>query len=67
MAREDRIRDDIARGALVKVLEEFSPPFAGYYLYYPKRQHASPALRAFIDHLRDSRRQTRSPSRRQPR
>ena len=66
MAREDRMRDDIGRGTLVPVLEEFSPPFAGYYLYYPKRQHASPALRALIDHLRSSRGQTRGRSRRQP-
>src|SRR5690242_10427510 len=67
MAREDRLREDIARGTLVPVLEEFSPPFAGYYLYYPKRQHVSPALRALVDHVRGSRRQTRSASRRQPR
>ena len=67
MAREDRMRDDIARGTLVPVLEEFTPPFAGYYLYYPKRQHVSPALRALIDHLRASRGQIRSRTRRQPR
>ena len=67
MAREDRMRHDIARGTLVPVLEEFSPPFAGYYLYHPKRQHASPALRALIEHLRGSRGQTRSRSHRQPR
>ena len=66
MAREDRMRDDIARGALVPVLEEFSPPFAGYYLYYPKRQHVSPALRALIDLLRSSRGRSRSLTRRQP-
>ena len=33
------------------ILEEYSPPFADYYLYYPKRQHVSPTLRALIDHL----------------
>jgi DNA-binding transcriptional LysR family regulator len=44
---------------LVAVLEEFSTPFPGFYLYYPQRRQASPALRALIDHLRESRRQPR--------
>jgi DNA-binding transcriptional LysR family regulator len=52
---EDMVRDDIARGDLVSVLEEFCEPFPGYYLYYPQRRHASPALRALIDHLRAAR------------
>ena len=56
MVREDRVDDDLASGALVAVLEEFCTPFPGYYLYYPQRRHASPALRAFIDHLRRARR-----------
>ena len=56
IVREDRVRDELARGALVAVLEEFSTPFPGYYLYYPQRRHASPALRALVDYLRRSRR-----------
>jgi DNA-binding transcriptional LysR family regulator len=52
---EDQVRDEFARGELVPVLEEFCEPFAGYYLYYPQRRHASPALRALIDHLRGAR------------
>jgi DNA-binding transcriptional LysR family regulator len=52
---EDQVRDEVARGELVPVLEEFCEPFAGYYLYYPHRRHASPALRALIDHLRRAR------------
>lgn len=51
---DDRVRDDVARGALVPVLEEFSTPFPGFYLYYPQRRHVSPALRALIDLLRRS-------------
>lgn len=58
MVREDRVRDELARGTLVSVLEEFCTPFPGYYLYYPQRRHASPALRAFIDHLRHTRRRS---------
>jgi len=58
MVREDRVRDELARGALVAVLEEFCTPFPGYYLYYPQRRHASPALRALVDYLRGTRRQS---------
>lgn len=50
------MRDEIARGALVRVLDEFSPPFPGYYMYYPQRRHASPALRALVDYMRGARR-----------
>jgi DNA-binding transcriptional LysR family regulator len=58
---EDQVRDEIARGELAPVLQEFCEPFAGYYLYYPQRRHASPALRALIEHLR--RRREGAPSR----
>jgi DNA-binding transcriptional LysR family regulator len=33
------------------VLDEYCPPFPGYYLHYPARRQASPALRALIDYL----------------
>jgi DNA-binding transcriptional LysR family regulator len=52
MVYEHQARDDLARTELVPVLEEFSTPFPGFYLYYPQRRHASPALRAFVDFLR---------------
>ncbi|MFL5562638.1 MAG: LysR family transcriptional regulator [Gemmatimonadaceae bacterium] len=55
MVYEDQVRGEIARRELVPVLEEFSTPFPGFYLYYPERRHASPALRAFIDYLREAR------------
>jgi DNA-binding transcriptional LysR family regulator len=45
------VRPHIERGELVSVLEEFSTPFPGFYLYYPARRQASPALRALIDYL----------------
>ena len=56
LADESRSRDGVASGALVSVLEEFSTPFPGFYLYYPQRRHASPALRALVDYLRSTRR-----------
>jgi DNA-binding transcriptional LysR family regulator len=42
----------VARGDLVPVLEEFSAPFGGFYLHYPDRRSATPALRALVDYLR---------------
>jgi DNA-binding transcriptional LysR family regulator len=56
MLFEDQVREDVARGTLVPVLEAFSAPFAGFYLYYPERRHASAALRALVDYLRRERR-----------
>jgi DNA-binding transcriptional LysR family regulator len=56
LAREDAVRSYIERGELVSVLEEFSTPFPGFYLYYPARRQASPALRALIDYLLQLRR-----------
>ena len=56
LADESRSRDALARGELVAVLEKFSTPFPGFYLYYPQRRQASPALRALVDYLRRSKR-----------
>jgi DNA-binding transcriptional LysR family regulator len=54
IAYASEVRDQVARGELVSVLEAFCPPFAGCYLYYPHRRRASPALRALLDYLRHS-------------
>jgi len=74
MVYEAQVRGEIARRELIPVLAEFSTPFPGFYLYYPERRHASPALRAFIDYLRHmrgvgraKRRRGSSPSAGQPR
>jgi DNA-binding transcriptional LysR family regulator len=53
---EDTARPYVERGELVLVLEEYCTPFPGFYLYYPQRRHASPALRALVDYLRRMRR-----------
>jgi DNA-binding transcriptional LysR family regulator len=39
----------IASGKLVPLLEEWSPAFPGFYLYYPSRRQMAPPLRAFLD------------------
>lgn len=48
----DEIAEALASGALVRVLEDWTPPFPGCFLYYPSRRNPPPPLRAFIDHLR---------------
>jgi DNA-binding transcriptional LysR family regulator len=49
---EDRVTDHIASGALVRVLEDWCPPFPGFFLYYPSRLHQPAALVALIDTFR---------------
>jgi DNA-binding transcriptional LysR family regulator len=51
-AVEDTVRDHIAEGRLVPLLEEWSAPFPGMFLCYPQQRQMAPALRAFIDTLR---------------
>jgi DNA-binding transcriptional LysR family regulator len=49
---EDSIRGELADGRLVRVLEEWCPPFAGYHLYYPSRRQPSAAFSLLVDALR---------------
>ena len=49
---EEYVAPQIASGALVRVLEEWCPPFAGYFLYYPSRRQQPAGLTALIDTLR---------------
>ncbi len=49
---EDMVAPFIADGRLVRVLEDWSPPFSGYHLYYPDRRHPSPAFAALLEELR---------------
>jgi DNA-binding transcriptional LysR family regulator len=44
--------DEIRSGALVPVLERFSPPSESFYLYYPARTLMSGKLRAFLEFIR---------------
>lgn len=48
----DCMRAHVESGALVPLLEEYLPPFAGFFLYFPQRQNMAPKLRALIDHVR---------------
>jgi DNA-binding transcriptional LysR family regulator len=51
-ALEDHVAPHLASGALVRVLEDWCPPFAGYFLYYPSRRQEPAALSALIETLR---------------
>lgn len=42
----------IERGELITLLDDWLPPFNGFYLYYPSRRLVTPKLRALIDHVR---------------
>lgn len=49
---EDQAIPHIRAGRLIRVLEDWCPPFPGYHLYYPSRRHFSPALSVLVDVLR---------------
>ena len=49
---EDRVTEHLASGALVRVLEDWCPPFPGFFLYYPTRKQQPAALTALITALR---------------
>jgi DNA-binding transcriptional LysR family regulator len=49
---EEQVVGDLESGSLVRVLEDWCPPFDGYYLYYPSRRHQPPALQALVEALR---------------
>lgn len=48
----DLVEPDISRGALIPVLQDWSPPFSGYHLYYPSRRQQSPTFAALVAALR---------------
>lgn len=49
---EDRVREDLAAGRLVRVLDDWCPPFSGYHLYYPSRRQHSSAFALLVEALR---------------
>jgi DNA-binding transcriptional LysR family regulator len=49
---EDRAQPLLEKGALERVLEDWSPPFPGFFLYYPSRRQQPAALTALIETLR---------------
>ncbi|WP_406855708.1 LysR family transcriptional regulator [Alsobacter sp. KACC 23698] len=51
--------DDLAAGRLVRVLEDWTPPFPGLCLYYPGRRHLAAHHRSFVDLVREAARQAK--------
>jgi DNA-binding transcriptional LysR family regulator len=50
---EDEVAAHIEAGRLVRVLEDWCPPFPGYHLYYPTRRQPSPAFNLVLRALRE--------------
>lgn len=44
----------VEQGALVSLLDDWCPPIPGLFLYYPGHRLVPPALRAFIDVLKET-------------
>lgn len=51
-ATYETFRSFIEKGQLVSLLDDFLPPFPGFYLYFPQRRNMAPKLRALIEHVR---------------
>jgi DNA-binding transcriptional LysR family regulator len=49
---EDQVQMHLANGRLIRVLDDWCPPFSGYHLYYPSRRQTTPAFALLIDALR---------------
>jgi DNA-binding transcriptional LysR family regulator len=49
---EDQVLTHIKSGRLLRVLDDWCPPFPGYHLYYPSRRHNSSAFALLVDALR---------------
>jgi DNA-binding transcriptional LysR family regulator len=49
---ENIVEPHIVSGSLVQVLDDWSPTFDGYFLYYPSRRQNLPAFKVIVDALR---------------
>jgi len=49
---EDMTTKAVADGRLIRVLDDWTPPFPGYHLYYPSRRQQSPAFALLVEALR---------------
>jgi DNA-binding transcriptional LysR family regulator len=50
---EPLLKEHLRAGRLISVLDSFSPAEPGFHLYYPSRSQRSPALRLFVETLRE--------------
>lgn len=49
---EDMVTDHVASGDLVLLLDDWSPRFSGYHIYYPSRHQNLPAFKVVVNALR---------------
>lgn len=49
---EDMVTEHLASGDLTLLLNDWSPRFSGYHIYYPSRHQNLPAFRVIVDALR---------------
>ena len=49
---ESQVSAHIAAGRLLRVLEDWCPPYPGYHLYYPSRRQHTPAFSLLVEALR---------------
>jgi DNA-binding transcriptional LysR family regulator len=49
---ENQVQTHLADGRLIRVLDDWCPPFSGYHLYYPSRRQPTPAFVLLVDALR---------------
>jgi DNA-binding transcriptional LysR family regulator len=52
LPEDDMLLQHVHEGRLVRVLEDWCPPFPGYHLYYPSRRQPSPAFALVVEALR---------------
>jgi DNA-binding transcriptional LysR family regulator len=60
---DHEVAPHVDAGRLVRILDDWTPPFPGFHLYYPSRRQMRPILRAFIDCVRQSQDKAGTPSR----
>ncbi|RAI57076.1 LysR family transcriptional regulator [Roseicella frigidaeris] len=49
---EEQVQACLDDGRLIRVLEDWCPPFPGYHLYYPSRRQPTPAFALLVEALR---------------
>jgi DNA-binding transcriptional LysR family regulator len=52
LAYEDQVAKYTAKRRLIRVLEDWTPPIPGFFMYYPSRRHQPAALSALVNALR---------------
>jgi DNA-binding transcriptional LysR family regulator len=54
LAYEEQVAEYVAKRRLVRVLEDWTPPIPGFFMYYPSRRHQPATLSALVNALRFS-------------